>query len=179
MLELIIPAYELFNEETQEFINEPERVLKLEHSLVSISKWEAHWNKPFLSNKKKTFDEVVDYIKCMTINQGIPDSAYLYLTEEQYAEINRYIIAPMTATTIQEEQGEKSREIITSEIIYYYMIACNIPMECQHWHLNRLMTLIKVCNIKNQPPKKRSMREVMQSNTALNAARKKKLNTKG
>ena len=179
MLELIIPAYELFNEETQEFINEPERVLKLEHSLVSISKWEAHWNKPFLSNKKKTFDEVVDYIKCMTINQGIPDSAYLYLTEEQYAEINRYIVAPMTATTIQEEQGEKSREIITSEIIYYYMIACNIPMECQHWHLNRLMTLIKVCNIKNQPPKKRSMREVMQSNTALNAARKKKLNTKG
>lgn len=179
MLELIIPAYELFNEETQEFINEPERTLKLEHSLVSISKWEAHWNKPFLSNKKKTFDEVVDYIKCMTINQGIPDSAYLCLTEEQYAEINRYIVAPMTATTIQEEQGEKSREIITSEIIYYYMIACNIPMECQHWHLNRLMTLIKVCNIKNQPPKKRSMREVMQSNTALNAARKKKLNTKG
>ena len=179
MLELIIPAYELFNEETQEFINEPERILKLEHSLVSISKWEAKWNKPFLSNKKKTFDEVVDYIKCMTINQGIPDSAYLYLTEEQYAEINRYIVAPMTATTIQEEQGEKSREIITSEIIYYYMIACNIPMECQRWHLNRLMTLIKVCNIKNQPPKKRSMREVMQSNTALNAARKKKLNTKG
>lgn len=179
MLELIIPAYELFNEETQEFINKPERILKLEHSLVSISKWEAKWNKPFLSNKKKTFDEVVDYIKCMTINQGIPDSAYLYLTEEQYAEINRYIVAPMTATTIQEEQGEKSREIITSEIIYYYMIACNIPMECQHWHLNRLMTLIKVCNIKNQPPKKRSMREVMQSNTALNAARKKKLNTKG
>lgn len=179
MLELIIPAYELFNEETQEFINKPERILKLEHSLVSISKWEAKWNKPFLSNKKKTFDEVVDYIKCMTINQGIPDSAYLYLTEEQYAEINRYIVAPMTATTIQEEQGEKSREIITSEIIYYYMIACNIPMECQRWHLNRLMTLIKVCNIKNQPPKKRSMREVMQSNTALNAARKKKLNTKG
>ena len=179
MLELIIPAYELFNEETQEFINEPERILKLEHSLVSISKWEAKWNKPFLSNKKKTFDEVVDYIKCMTINQGIPDSAYLCLTEEQYAEINRYIVAPMTATTIQEEQGEKSREIITSEIIYYYMIACNIPMECQHWHLNRLMTLIKVCNIKNQPSKKRSMREVMQSNTALNAARKKKLNTKG
>ena len=179
MLELIIPAYELFNEETQEFINEPERVLKLEHSLVSISKWEANWNKPFLSNKNKTFDEVVEYIKSMTINQGIPDSAYLCLTEEQYAEINRYIVAPMTATTIQEEQGEKSREIITSEIIYYYMIACNIPMECQHWHLNRLMTLIKVCNIKNQPPKKRSMREVMQSNTALNAARKKKLNTKG
>lgn len=179
MLELIIPAYELFNEETQEFINKPERILKLEHSLVSISKWEAKWNKPFLSNKKKTFDEVVDYIKCMTINQGIPDSAYLCLTEEQYAEINRYIVAPMTATTIQEEQGEKSREIITSEIIYYYMIACNIPMECQRWHLNRLMTLIKVCNIKNQPPKKRSMREVMQSNTALNAARKKKLNTKG
>ena len=132
-----------------------------------------------MSNNKKTFDEVVDYIKCMTINQGIPDSAYLCLTEEQYAEINRYIVAPMTATTIQEEQGEKSREIITSEIIYYYMIACNIPMECQHWHLNRLMTLIKVCNIKNQPSKKRSMREVMQSNTALNAARKKKLNTKG
>ena len=179
MLELIVPAYELFNEETQEFINEPERVLKLEHSLVSISKWEANWNKPLLSDKKKSFEEVVDYIKCMTINQGIPDSAYLYLSEEQYAEINRYIVAPMTATTIQEEQGPKSREIITSEVIYYYMIACNIPMECENWHLNRLMTLIKVCNIKNQPGKKRSMREVMQSNTALNAARKKKLNTKG
>lgn len=182
MLTLIIPAHELFNDETQEFIYEPERVLQLEHSLISISKWEAKWTKPFLSDRpqdNKTFEEIIDYIKCMTINEGIPDSAYLSLSKEQYAEINKYISAPMTATTIQEPPGKKSREIITSELLYYYMIAYNIPIECEKWHLNRLMTLIKICNIKNQPEKKRSTREIMQSNTALNAARKKKLNTKG
>ena len=183
MLTLIIPAHELFNDETQEFIYEPERMLQLEHSLISISKWEAKWNKPFLSDRpqdNKTFEEIIDYIKCMTINKGIPDSAYLSLSKEQYAEINKYISAPMTATTIQEPPGKKSREIITSEVIYYAMTAYNIPFEnCEKWHLNRLITLIRVCGIKNEPSKKMSKRSIMSQNAALNAARRKKFNTKG
>lgn len=182
MLTITIPAYELFNDETQEFIEEKERTIQMEHSLLSISKWESKWNKPFLvDNPKKTVEEIVDYIKCMTITKGVPDTAYLYITEQQYAEINKYISAPMTATVIRDNSNSKrNSEIMTSELIYYYMIACNIPLECEKWHLNRLMTLIQVCSIKNNPnPKKMSTKETLQSNAALNAARRKKMNSKG
>lgn len=179
MLTISIPGYELFNDVTQEFIVEGERIIKLEHSLLSISEWESRWNKPFLSNAPKTNEEILDYVKCMTITEEVPDTAYLYISKEQFKMINDYISAPMTATTITEPPGKKSREVVTSEVLYYYMISCNIPFECEKWHLNRLLTLIRVCSVKNQPAKKKPMAEVMKSNAALNSARKKQLNTKG
>lgn len=179
MLTITIPSYELFNDVTQEFISENERVIQLEHSLLSISEWESRWNKPFLSNMEKTSNEIIDYVRCMTLTEGVPETAYLYIDNEQYKLINDYIAAPMTATTISEPPGKVSREIMTSELLYYYMIAANIPFECERWHLNRLLTLIRICSIKSQPEKKRPMNEVMKSNAALNAARKKQFNTKG
>lgn len=182
MLRLTIPEYELFNNETNEFITVNSHEIHLEHSLISISKWESKWNKPFLVDKPaKTTKEIVDYIKCMTINKNVPDSSYLYITDKQYKEINNYISAPMTATVIRDSSPNKSKaEIMTSELIYYYMISYNIPFECEKWHINRLMTLIQVCSIKNNPNKKKmSTSEVYRSNAALNAARKKKYNTKG
>lgn len=179
MLTITIPSYELFNDVTQEFISEDERVIQLEHSLLSISEWESRWNKPFLSNMEKTSNEIIDYVRCMTLTEGVPETAYLYIDNEQYKLINDYIAAPMTATTISEPPGKVSREIMTSELLYYYMIAANIPFECERWHLNRLLTLIRICSIKSQPEKKRPMNEVMKSNAALNAARKKQFNTKG
>ena len=182
MLRLTIPEYELFNNETNEFITVNAHEIHLEHSLISISKWESKWNKPFLVDKPaKTSSEIVDYIKCMTINKNVPDSSYLYITAKQYEEINEYISAPMTATVIRDSSPNKSKaEIMTSELIYYYMISYNIPFECEKWHINRLMTLIQVCSIKNNPNKKKmSTKEVYRSNAALNAARKKKLNTNG
>ena len=156
-----------------------EQILELEHSLLSLSKWESKWCKPFLNGKDKTSEEVMDYIKCMTLTEGVPETAYLYIDNEQYKLINDYIAAPMTATTISEPPGKVSREIMTSELLYYYMIAANIPFECERWHLNRLLTLIRICSIKSQPEKKRPINEVMKSNAALNAARKKQFNTKG
>ena len=179
MLTITIPSYELFNDVTQEFISENERVIHLEHSLLSISEWESRWNKPFLSNMEKTSNEIIDYVRCMTLTEGVPETAYLYIDNEQYKLINDYIAAPMTATTISEPPGKVSREIMTSELLYYYMIAANIPFECERWHLNRLLTLIRICSIKSQPEKKRPINEVMKSNAALNAARKKQFNTKG
>ena len=179
MLTITIPSYELFNDVTQEFISEDERVIQLEHSLLSISEWESRWNKPFLSNMEKTANEIIDYVRCMTLTEGVPETAYLYIDNEQYKLINDYIAAPMTATTISEPPGKVSREIMTSELLYYYMIAANIPFECERWHLNRLLTLIRICSIKSQPEKKRPINEVMKSNAALNAARKKQFNTKG
>lgn len=179
MLTITIPSYELFNDVTQEFISEDERVIQLEHSLLSISEWESRWNKPFLSNMEKTSNEIIDYVRCMTLTEGVPETAYLYIDNEQYKLINDYIAAPMTATTISEPPGKVSREIMTSELLYYYMIAANIPFACERWHLNRLLTLIRICSIKSQPEKKRPMNEVMKSNAALNAARKKQFNTKG
>jgi hypothetical protein len=180
MLQITIPAVEQWDERKQEFVITKEQTLQLEHSLVSLSKWESKWCKPFLTKQEKTFEETLDYIKCMTITQNVKPEVYNYLTNKNIEEINNYIDAPMTATYFSDEKNSKtSREQVTAELIYYWMIALNIPFECQKWHLNRLLTLIKVCNIKNQPPKKRSRKEIMSRNAALNAARRKQLNTKG
>ena len=179
MLQILIPTMDQWDEYNQVFVQTKQQELCLEHSLVSISKWESKWCKPFLSNQQKTIEETVDYVKCMTITQNVSRGCYDNLTQQNMVDINRYIEASMTATTFYTEQAKGHRETITSELIYYWMIALNIPMECQRWHLNRLLTLIKVCNIKNQPPKKRSKQEIMSSNAALNASRRKQLQTKG
>lgn len=180
MLQITIPAAEYYDEQKREFITIKAQTLQLEHSLVSLSKWEAKWNKAFLSKNEKTTEETIDYVKCMTMNHNVDPDCYGRLTNENIIQINEYIAAPMTATYFREEPGSPSnRETITSELIYYWMIALNIPFECQKWHLNRLLTLIKVCNVKNSPPKKRSKGDIMRQNAALNAARRKKLNTRG
>ena len=180
MLRIVIPEGQLFDEKTEEFIYTKQQTLQLEHSLVSLSKWESKWHKPFLGKEDKTFDETIDYIRCMTLSQNIDPNIYMFLTQENIKEINDYIGDPMTATTFSDDgNGRNNREIITSELVYYWMVALNIPFECQKWHLNRLLTLIRVCNIKNQPPKKRSQGQIMSRNAALNAARRKQLNSKG
>ena len=180
MLVLNISGGDLFNEETEEFIPVKSHTIQLEHSLVSISKWESKWCKSFLSSGEKTYEETVDYIKCMTVTPNVDPNLYQYLTQEHIKKVNDYISAPMTATTFSETKGKgNSRSIITSEVIYYQMIAYNIPFECEKWHLNRLLTLIKVCSIKNEPPKKMGKRELMSRNAALNAARRQRLNSKG
>lgn len=179
MLQIIVPATEQWDEIKQEFVYTKETTLQLEHSLVSLSKWESKWCKPFLSKEDMTAEETIDYIRCMTITQNVNPEVYTCLSDENIAQVRDYIQAPMTATFFRKENGPPSREIITSELIYYWMITLNIPFECQKWHLNRLLTLIRVCNIKNQPAKRRSQREIMEYNTALNEARRKKLNSKG
>ena len=180
MLCITIPATERWDESRQVFVNTKEQKLQLEHSLISLSKWESKWCKPFLSKKDKTFEETIDYIRCMTLTSNVDPNIYYCLTNENIREINNYIDAPMTATFFAEERaGGVNREITTSELIYYWMISHNIPFECQKWHLNRLLTLIRVCNVKNAPPKKRSTREIMSRNAALNAERRKRLNSKG
>lgn len=186
MLQITIPAdiREEFNEETNEFIYtivSKEQTLKMEHSLVSLSKWESKYCKPFLSKQEKTNEELLDYIKFMTITQNVKDDTYerLLRTSEAIDEINKYIDAPMTATKFVESSSKSNGEQITAELIYYWMISLQIPPDYDKWHLNRLLTLIKVCNIKNQPPKKMTSRDINARNAALNAARRKQLNTKG
>lgn len=180
MLKIEIPETEMWDEKEQEFISCKEQTLALEHSLVSVSKWESKWHKPFMSRKDKTEEEAIDYIKCMTITQNVDDKVYKCLSYENIKQINDYIEDPMTATWFNDSgKGRRSNEIVTSEIIYYWMIALNIPLECQKWHLNKLLTLIQVCNIKNQPQKSRSRNEILKSNAAINAARRKKYHTSG
>ena len=180
MLQIVIPETEYYNERNAEFVTLKAETLQLEHSLVSLSKWESKWHKSFLTKDEKTYEETLDYIKCMTITQNVKPEVYQRLTQKNVSDINDYIANPMTATTFSENRnGRGSRERITSELIYYWMIALNIPFECQKWHLNRLLTLIRVCEIKNQPPKKMSKAELTSRNAALNAARRKQLNTRG
>jgi len=183
MLTITIKGTEAYNPKTREFINTKDTTLTLEHSLVSVSKWEAKWHKPFLSKDTKTNEETLDYVKCMTITQNVDPNIYALLTREQIKTINDYIADPMTATWFNERKdkpGKKSSEQITSELIYYWMVALEIPFKpCEKWHLNRLLTLVRICNIKNQPDKKYSKKETMSRNAALNAARRKKLGTSG
>lgn len=181
MLQITIRPFELWDEEKQEFISyKKAQVLQLEHSLISISKWEQKWHKAFLSKNDKTYEETIYYIQCMTLTQNVDPISYYFISDDDMNRINEYISDSMTATFFMEDKKPaRSSEIVTSELIYYWMIALGIPFECQKWHLNRLLTLIKVCQIKNAPPKKRSKRDIMAQNAALNAARRKRLNTKG
>ncbi len=180
MLQVTIPASEYFDEKTGEFNSIREMTLQLEHSLVSVSKWESKWCKPFLGPNEKTAEECIDYVRCMTITQHVDPTVYQFLTQKNFQEINAYIEAPMTATTFSERENKRfSREVVTAEIIYYWMVALNIPFECQKWHLNKLIALVRVCNIKNTPQKKMSRREVTERNRALNEARRKKMHSNG
>lgn len=179
MLELIVPGREFFDEEKNEFITTKATHLTLEHSLISLSKWESKWEKPFLSSEKTTL-ETIDYIRCMTLTQNVDPIIYSSLTDDNVKDVIAYIEAKMTATTITNREGRGPKgEIITAEIIYYWMVTLNIPFECQKWHLNRLLTLIEVCSIKNQPPKKMSRNELLRNNRELNAARRARHKTRG
>lgn len=157
---------------------------KIEHSLVAIAKWEAKWHVPFLDDKtEKTNEMIIDYIKCMTISQNVNPNVYNHLPTEVLQEINDYIDNPMTATWFNDQKEGKGKgrtgEVVTSELVYYWMIAQNIPPEYDKWHFNRLMTLIRVCSEKNAPQKKMSKRDILSNNKRLNAARRKAMSSKG
>lgn len=181
MLTIVVPETEYYDEPTNRFIKTKTTTVNLEHSLISLSKWESRWCKHFVGNKTITKEETYDYFKCMIVDKNIPDSIVYSFNIDNINAINAYIDAPMTATTIDEPggKGKGRNEIITSELIYYAMVANQIPFECQKWHLNRLIMLIRVCTIKNTPPKKMSKRAILSNNTAINKARQKQLNTKG
>ena len=183
MLKLTVPGYEYYDASTNTFGHTKTTTLQLEHSLVSLSKWEEKWQKPFLGKDPKAIEECIDYVRCMTITQNVDPLVYQGLTTENFEAVNRYIEEPMTATWFSDKENKKfNREVITAEIIYYWMISLNIPFECQKWHLNKLMTLIRVCNIKNAPPKKKrkgANRAMLDQRTELNRARRERLHTKG
>jgi len=180
MLTLSVVLSEGFDEENESFVPMKTFELEMEHSLVSLSKWERFFKKPFLSDKEKSSEETLWYVKAMCLTTEIPPEVFLKLSQKNVDEINAYISDPMTATTFREIPGQKpNREIMTSEVLYYYMIALGIPFECQYWHLGSLLTLIKVCNQKNAPSKKVPRREALERQRDLNRQRKEQLGTSG
>lgn len=180
MLKITVPAATLWDESRECFIPVKEQELQLEHSLVSISKWESKHHKPFLSKKGKTKEESIDYVRCMTLTQNVDPNVYIALTAANMNDIDKYINDPMTATQIRKRMSVSSgNKQITSELIYYWMTVLHIPFECQKWHLSRLLTLIEVANIEGQPQKKMSPEEVMRHNAELNAKRRAALHSKG
>lgn len=173
---IIIPSVELWDAKNNIFVYSKEQTIVIEHSLVSLSKWESKWHIPFLTKEKKSTEETIDYVRCMTLTQNVDLEVYNYLTNKNLEDIHKYIEDPMTATWFNEEKknGSSSSKQITSELLYYWMISFNIPMECQKWHLNRLITLIKVCSEENKPKKKMSKKELYSRNAEINSARRNK-----
>ena len=180
MLTIVVLGEEFFNEETEEFETVGDIVLELEHSLFSLSKWESKFEKPFLGEDLKTPEEIMGYIEAMISDPKIPRGVISRLSQKNLDQINAYIESKQSATTFGQMPERKGRgEIITSELIYYWMVAFNIPFECEYWHLNRLFALIRICNIKNSDPKKMSRHEIASRNRDLNARRKAQLQTSG
>lgn len=178
MLKLQVDETTLWNEKEERFIEIPKTTLQLEHSLVSLSKWESKWHKAFLQTQLTT-EETLDYVKCMIMNNNVDSNVVYGLSDENILEIKDYISNPMTATWFTDNNKKESSEVVTSEIIYYWMISLQIPFECQKWHLNRLLTLIRVCNEKNAPKKNMSKREIAERNRILNEQRKARYKSRG
>lgn len=172
MLTITIEALDLFNEADNTFNPLPKQTIELEHSLVSLSKWESFWEIPFLSDKEHTDTQTIDYVRCMIVTPDVDPEIVMRLNPSNMREVTEYINKKMTATWFRDNDKKKSTsEQITSELIYYWMVALNIPFECQSWHLNRLLTLIQVCNEKNSPPKKMDRAEMLAQRNKLNAER--------
>jgi len=177
---ITVPKTELWDPIKEEFINIKEQTLVMEHSLLSVDKWESKWRKPYLSSDDKSALEVIDYLRCMTITKNVDPNVYFAIPEKELRRINEYITNPMTATTFNDRNERRGRrEIITSEIIYWQMTQLNIPMEWEKRHLNKLLTLIRVAAIKSQAPKQMSKADIAKQNRALNAARRKRSGSKG
>lgn len=173
-----IKKQELWDPVNEEFVYIDEQVLTFNHCLVSLHKWEQKYKKPF-AKSEKTREEMLDYIRIMCITKKVNPTVFNYLPEEAIRELNDYINDPMTATTFSKEDKAPNRETVTAELIYYWMIKLNIPVEFQYWHFNSLMTLIRVCSIKEQPPKKMGRRQLLSRNRALNEQRLRSMNTTG
>lgn len=180
MLTIMVGATDVYDESADQFSTQGGVELQLEHSLVSLSKWESKFEKPFLDNKSKTPEEILEYIRCMIVTPNPPEDFLQKLSKENLEAINVYIDRKMTATWFSEITPQsRSSEIVTSELVYYWMTVFNIPFECEVWHLNRLFTLIRICNLKQDKPKKMSRSEVAARNRELNAQRKAQLGTRG
>lgn len=180
MLTILVSGVESFDDKHQEFVVEGGTQLELEHSLVSLSKWESKHEKPFLGKDPKTSEEVLSYIKVMTLTPNVPGEIYAQLSQDNFNEINAYIESKQSATWFSEAPGAPaSSEVITSELIYYWLTVFQIPFETERWNLNRLFNLIRICNIKSAKPKKMSRNEMAARQRELNAQRKAQLGTRG
>jgi hypothetical protein len=180
MLTIIVGATDIYDEKTQSFGSQGGVELQLEHSLVSLSKWEAIHEKPFLDQSEKTPKELLSYIECMLLTSNPPGDFLEKISQKTFEQINAYIEQKMTATWFNDaEPKSRNREIVTSELVYYWMTVFHIPFECERWHLNRLFTLIKICSVKQEKPKKMSRGEIARRNRELNEQRKAQLGTKG
>ena len=176
MFELTIGATEHFNQETSEFEMLNGVTIELEHSLFALSKWESKFEIPFLNNDNLTDEQMMYYIQCMTITKNVDPKLYGSLSEANIITVNEYLNKKHTATWFSEHGNgpgrRTSNEIVTSELIYFWLTACQIPFECEHWNLKRLLTLIQVCNEKNKPQKKMDRKTMMNKHRSVNASRR-------
>lgn len=180
-LRIEVKSEEEWDEVTETFQQGVYDILLLRHSLVSIDEWESKWHKAYFGSAKKTNEEAMDYIRCMTLNRDVDPIVYQHLTQADIQKISAYLEDPMTATTFREDKSKKRGrpETITAEIVYFWMLEYGIPFECRYWHINKLLTLVRVCNVKNSKPEKKSQKQLLQEHAAINARNRQLLHTRG
>lgn len=182
MIQITVPKSRVYDSANNLFYTvEKDTLIQLEHSLISLQKWEAKWHKPFLGKGEKTLEETIDYIRCMCLTPNVKGDVFYCIPQTEMEKISEYIENPMTATWFSEERNgvkQKKKEIITAEIIYYWMISLGIPSEYKKWHLNQLLTLIRVINVKNTPKKKRSRREILEEHKRISDLNKQRFGVK-
>ena len=179
-----VPKSEVYDEENDIFYEiKNEVTLVMEHNLIAISRWESKFHKPYLTKDTKTNEEILYYLECMTITKGVESYVYRCIPKSELLRITEYINDPMTGTTVRESPYAKKQgkeEIQSAELLYYYMFKLGIPKECENWHLNRLMTLMKVYGAKDEKPDgKASRSELIARNRAINARNRSKYHSKG
>jgi hypothetical protein len=171
----------LWDEETETFVEHIVSSIDFEHSLASMSKWESKWEQAFLGRTEKTAEQVYDYLSMMCLTPGVTREQILGLSQENFTQINEYIESQQTATKFAEQPNRRgSGEQITSDLVYYWMVAFRIPWEAQYWHLNKLLALVRICNAKQSGKTQKVPRhDTAQRNRDLNAERRKKYGTSG
>lgn len=181
-IEVTIPDQEMWDSEKNEFVYVKGCTIRMKHSLLSISKWEMTWKKPFLKpGYVMTEEETLDYYRCMTITQNVDPGIYRYIPTSEQEKINKYIETPMSAYIPQNKKSGGVKHTFVSEHIYYWMTAANIPQSYEKWHLSRLLNLLEIAANENDPKKSKKMSrgEIYKQNQELNSARRKALGTHG
>lgn len=180
MITIHFEEMEYYDEQLNRFYTLPPKVVNFEYSLAAVAEWEAIWKIPLLNTELGVdSDMFLSLAMCMSDDRELLE---YYLDDTEKAELHKYLSDSQTATTINSSQNGNTTgrgKVYTAEEIYALMFMNGIPIEWESRNLNRLLVILRIISIYQNPPKKMSQQDVMKQNARLNRERKNKYKTKG